>query len=83
MRDERTICALSQSLHQIELAQSVEVGVGIGFAVGSECRIDQINPCAFDWSMGTIAIESKPMGGTTIYVRVPFTTNASSVRAVG
>src|SRR2546422_368216 len=44
MRDERTIRALSQSLHQIELAQSVEARIGIGFAVGSECRIDQRNP---------------------------------------
>ena len=31
---------LSQSLHQIELAQSVEAGIGIGFAVGSERRTD-------------------------------------------
>jgi PAS domain S-box-containing protein len=32
---------------------------------------------------GTIGIESKPMGGTTIHVRVPFRSNTDSARAVG
>ena len=41
--------ALSQSLHQIQLAQSVEAGIGIGFAVRSECRIDQRNPRGVGW----------------------------------
>ena len=32
---------------------------------------------------GTIAIDSKPMGGTTIHVRVPFGSEKLSERAVG
>src|SRR6201981_3393444 len=32
---------------------------------------------------GTISIESKPMGGTTIHVRVPFGSEQASQRAVG
>jgi PAS domain S-box-containing protein len=32
---------------------------------------------------GTISIESKPMGGTTIHVRVPFSLESDSIRAAG
>jgi PAS domain S-box-containing protein len=32
---------------------------------------------------GTISIESKPMGGTTIHVRVPFSSASDSMRAAG
>ncbi len=32
---------------------------------------------------GTIAIESKPMGGTTIHVRVPFDSEYGAQRAAG
>jgi signal transduction histidine kinase len=32
---------------------------------------------------GTIAIESRPVGGTTIHVRVPFSSESSSEAAVG
>ena len=32
---------------------------------------------------GTIAIESKPMGGTTIHVRVPFESERGSLQAAG
>jgi len=41
--------ALAQSLYQIQLAQGVEVRIGIGFSIGSECRIDQINPRGVGW----------------------------------
>jgi signal transduction histidine kinase len=34
-------------------------------------------------SNGTIAIESKPMGGATIHVRIPFKSEKFSERAVG
>src|SRR6185437_7063674 len=41
--------ALSQPLDQIKLAQSVEAGIGIGFAVRGERRIDQRNPGGVGW----------------------------------
>ena len=41
--------ALAQSLHQIQLAQGVEAGIGIVFAVGSERRIFQHNPRGVGW----------------------------------
>ena len=49
VREKRTIRVLSQSFDQVEFAQSVETGIGIGLAVGSECRIDQIHSRRVGW----------------------------------
>jgi len=49
-------------------------GQGLGLTSMQE-RVRAVN--------GKIAIESKPMGGTTIHVRVPFRSEKFSERAVG
>jgi signal transduction histidine kinase len=49
-------------------------GRGLGLASMQE-RVRLVN--------GTIEIQSKPMGGTTIHVRVPFGSEKFSERAVG
>src|ERR1700745_1695410 len=49
-------------------------GKGLGLTTMRE-RVRLVN--------GTISIESKPMGGTTIHVRVPFGSEQASQRAVG
>jgi PAS domain S-box-containing protein len=54
--------------------EAASQGKGLGLTSMRE-RVRLVN--------GTIAIESKPMGGTTIHVCVPFTSKTSSARAVG
>lgn len=54
--------------------ETVMQGRGLGLASMQE-RVRLVN--------GTIAIQSKPMGGTTIHVRVPFGSEKFSERAVG
>jgi signal transduction histidine kinase len=54
--------------------EAASQGKGLGLTSMRE-RVRLVN--------GTMAIESKPMGGTTIHVCVPFTSNTSSARAVG
>jgi signal transduction histidine kinase len=49
-------------------------GRGLGLTSMQE-RVKLVN--------GTIRIESKPMAGTNIHVRVPFTTERNSVQAAG
>src|SRR5215470_5148007 len=41
--------ALSQSVHQIELAERAEAGIGIGFPVRRECSVDQRDPGGIGW----------------------------------
>jgi signal transduction histidine kinase len=54
--------------------ESAMQGKGLGLISMRE-RVRLVN--------GTIAIESKPMGGTTIHVRVPFDPARASERAAG
>ena len=53
---------------------AAQKGRGLGLTSMQE-RVRAVN--------GKIAIESKPMGGTTIHVRVPFSSEKFSERAVG
>ena len=54
--------------------EAASQGKGLGLTSMRE-RVRLVN--------GTISIESKPIGGTTIHVRVPFRLEHSSERAVG
>ena len=54
--------------------EAAKKGQGLGLTSMQE-RVRAVN--------GKIAIESKPMGGTTIHVRVPFSAEKFSERAVG
>jgi signal transduction histidine kinase len=54
--------------------EAVKEGRGLGLASMEE-RVRLVK--------GTIAIESKPMGGTTIHVRVPFEVGHEPQRAAG
>jgi PAS domain S-box-containing protein len=54
--------------------EAAKKGQGLGLTSMQE-RVRSVN--------GKIAIESKPMGGTTIHVRVPFSSEKFSQRAVG
>jgi PAS domain S-box-containing protein len=54
--------------------EAAKKGQGLGLTSMQE-RVRAVN--------GKIAIESKPMGGTTIHVRVPFSSEKFSARAVG
>jgi PAS domain S-box-containing protein len=54
--------------------EAVKQGRGLGLTSMRE-RVRLVN--------GTIAIESKPMGGTTIHVRVPFQSGQDAQRAAG
>jgi len=54
--------------------EAAKLGRGLGLTSMQE-RVRLVN--------GTIAIDSKPMGGTTIHVRVPFRSERLSEQAVG